>query len=154
MVFNVKIINDKHKILATPTAITVYDNSLFSESLNFLEYFRENDVGRSAYFSTADVPNFVNQTMVNEIVTFDMNATSANIGKNYTIKLIANDLFEESFIDFVIEVLENEIPVSSSATMSINLYETLIGSQTIPCFTDNENDPITYSWVFKNTTDY
>ena len=112
--------------------------------MNFSDYFRENDVGQSVYFSTADVPTFVNRTIANEIVTFDVNATSANIGTNYTIKLIGNDLFEQSSVDYVIEVLENKPPAPSSATMSINLFEGQVGSETIPSFTDEESNPITY----------
>ena len=143
--FIIDVTNQPPQILSSPSALTVYDNISFSHSVNYSDHFQENDITHSLQYSVSGVPSFMNYSLVGDLITFQGNSSIADINQNYTIQLVANDSFEQSSIDLIVEVLENEPPTPSSSTYPLSLLEGQQGMVTIPFFTDSEGDPITYS---------
>ena len=139
------ITNQAPEILGSLSPVVVYDNISFTKTVNFSDYFRENDTQQSLHYSISGVPNFMTENLSGDTVTFIGNASAALIDSNYTIQLVASDTYELSTINLTVNVIENEPPVAPQTTYPVTLLEGQQGTFTIDPFTDAEGDPITYS---------
>ena len=143
--FVVDVTNEAPEVLGYLSPLTVYDNISFTKVVNFSDYFQENDVSQTLHFSIANIPSFVTKVFSGDVVTIQVNASINDINQNFTLHLVANDMYEQSSIDLTIEVLENEPPVAPNVTYPISLLEGQQGTITVPSFTDAESNPITYT---------
>ena len=143
--FVVDVTNEAPQIIGSLSPLTVYDNISFTATVNFSDYFQENDAQQSLHFSCSGVPSFMANSSIGDVITFTGNASSALIGSNFTIQLIANDGYEQSTLNFTINVVENEPPAAPHVTLPVSLNEGQQGTLTFPSFTDAESDSITYT---------
>ena len=143
--FIVDVSNEAPQIIGSISPYTVYDNISFTKTVNFSNYFQESDAHQSLYFSCSGVPSFMTNSSIGDAITFTGNASSALIGSNFTIQLVVNDGYEQSTLNFTINVVENEPPTAPHVTLPVSLNEGQQGTLTFPSFTDAESDSITYT---------
>ena len=60
--FVVDITNEAPEILGSLLAITAYDDISFNNTVNFSDYFRENDLDQTLHFSVTSLPGFISTT--------------------------------------------------------------------------------------------
>ena len=143
--FIVDITNQAPEILGPISPLTAYDNISFTKTVNFSDYFRENDAQQSLNYFISGIPSFMTENLSGDTVTFTGNASTSLIGTNYTIQLAASDTYELSTINLTVNVIENEPPAAPQVTYPVTLLEGQQGTFTIDPFTDAEGDSITYS---------
>ena len=143
--FVVDVDNEAPEVLGSLSPLTVYDNISFTKTVNFSDYFQENDIGQTLHFSLSNTPSFITETKTGDVVTIQGNPNIHDINQNYTLQFVANDMYEQSSIDLIIEVLENKPPVAPHVTLPVSLLEGQQGTLTFPSYTDAEDDSITYT---------
>ena len=143
--FVVDVDNEAPEVLGSLSALTVYDNVSFTKTVNFSDYFQENDIGQTLHFSLSNTPSFITETKTGDVVTIQGFPNIHDINQNYTLQFVVNDMYEQSSIDLIIEVLENKPPVAPHVMFPVSLLEGQQGTFTVPSFTDTESNVITYT---------